>query len=250
MDFFDFVKTNKILILILSVIINIILSILLIYFYLNDFKKMDCNINNNNNNNNPVSEISDENSSEEFYVEVKGAVKKPGVYKLNNDSIINDLITLAGGFNKNAYTKNINLSRKVTKELVVYVYTSNEYKKQKENNTVYLTKEIIKEVPCECSTYDLTNCTDNLKSEIVASEKDSIFEPKEDISQNSSSNLVNINTATLEQLQSLPGIGASKAQDIIDYRTKNGLFKDISDIKNVSGIGNALYEKIKSNITI
>ena len=61
---------------------------------------------------------------------------------------------------------------------------------------------------------------------------------------------VNINTATLKDLITLNGIGESKAQAILEYRTKNGNFKTLEDLKKVSGIGEAAYEKIKDNICI
>lgn len=61
---------------------------------------------------------------------------------------------------------------------------------------------------------------------------------------------ININTATLEELDRLPGIGPSIAQAIIDYRTANGPFKTIEDINNVKGIGDALFAKIKDSITV
>jgi len=61
---------------------------------------------------------------------------------------------------------------------------------------------------------------------------------------------VNINTATLDQLDTLPGIGPSIGQSIIDYRTANGPFKTIEQIKDVKGIGDALFEKIKNSITV
>ena len=64
------------------------------------------------------------------------------------------------------------------------------------------------------------------------------------------SGLININTATKEDLITLPGIGESKALSIISYRKMNGSFKNVEDIKNVSGIGDALYEKIKDLITV
>lgn len=62
--------------------------------------------------------------------------------------------------------------------------------------------------------------------------------------------LININSADLAALDSLPSIGATKAQAIIDYRTQNGGFKKIDDLKNVKGIGDATFQKLKSKITI
>src|SRR6476661_4517985 len=61
---------------------------------------------------------------------------------------------------------------------------------------------------------------------------------------------VNINSATKEQLESLNGIGPVKAQAIIDYRKKNGHFKKLEDIKNVEGIGDATFDKIKGDIAL
>src|SRR5207247_9368378 len=61
---------------------------------------------------------------------------------------------------------------------------------------------------------------------------------------------ININTATKEQLEALNGIGPVKAQAIIDYRTKNGNFKSVDDLKKVSGIGDATLEKIRKDVTL
>jgi competence protein ComEA len=61
---------------------------------------------------------------------------------------------------------------------------------------------------------------------------------------------VNINTATKEQLESLPGVGPVKAQSIVEYRTKNGPFKSLEDLKKVSGIGDATFENLKSKVTL
>src|SRR5438477_2985005 len=61
---------------------------------------------------------------------------------------------------------------------------------------------------------------------------------------------VNINTATKEQLDALPGIGPVKAQAIVDYRAKNGNFKSVEDLKKVPGIGDATFDKIKADVSV
>jgi len=264
MDFFDFVKSNRLIILFISVFINIILLGTSIYFI---YKNVNFSCPSNDSLVEKInSNIAEESYNKTFYVEVKGAVKKPGVYKVSNNNIINEVITMAGGFNKNAYTKNINLSRKVSDELVIYIYTATEYKNKFKTNTNNVTnnttetKTLLIDKACECSTYDISNCIDNYKSEIISSEKDTNYESNNAIINNSESsiendinnvsNLININTATKEELMKLSGIGESKAEDIITYRNTSGNFTTIEEIKNVSGIGDALFNKIKDYITV
>ena len=175
----------------------------------------------------------------EFYVEIKGAVNSPGVFKVTSDNIINDVINMAGGLKNNAYTKNINLSKNVSKEMVVYVYTNYEY-------SLVNTKEETYE--CNCPKQDISICTDKGASIITSDEN----KPEELPNSNSEveNSKVNINNATKEMLTSLSGIGDAKAQKIIDYRNENGLFKSIEDIKNVTGISEKIFEQIKEFITI
>ena len=68
--------------------------------------------------------------------------------------------------------------------------------------------------------------------------------------QTNSSNKININTATADELDTLPGIGEKKAAAIIEYRETKGLFRNIEDIKNVSGIGDGIFSKISEYITV
>ena len=154
-----------------------------------------------------------------FYVDLKGAVKKPGVYRVKEGTIVNELIEQAGGLKKNAYTDNINLSKKLTSETVIYIYTINEINKM---NTTTTTNNV---------SYDTYNIT--TESSTIVNTKDKI----------------NINTASINELTSLNGIGESKALAIIAYRTKTP-FKSIEEIMNISGIGESAFAKIKDNITI
>ena len=163
------------------------------------------------------------------YVDIKGAVKKPGVYKINSDKKIIDVITIAGGLMENANTDNINLSKKVTDEMVIIIYTDEEVKNSNIVDTVI--KVIDKE--CVCPNIQNDGC---INTEI----NDSITNVNKTI---------NINTATLEELMSINGLGEAKAKAIIKYREEYGYFKIIDDLLNVSGIGEALFEKIKEYIT-
>lgn len=156
-----------------------------------------------------------------IFVDVKGAVKKPGVYELTSDDKVIDAINVAGGLASNAVTYNINLSKKLTNEMVIYVFT------KKELTTTSVT--IKSDTECKCEVVEVNNC---VKSD------------EEDKSK------VNINNAGKDELTSLNGIGDAKAEAIIAYRNENGLFKSIEDILNVSGISSNLYEKIKDSITV
>lgn len=152
-------------------------------------------------------------------VDVKGAVKKPGVYEVTNDTIVNDCIKLAGGLKSDADTNTINLSKKVVNEMVIYIPEKEEVKESPPLNDA-----VIDNTPIIGTGTEENNPSSDKK--------------------------ININTATLSELQELDGIGESKAQSIIDYRNEVGLFKDINELMNVSGIGETVFAKIKDNITI
>lgn len=161
-------------------------------------------------------------SETKFYVDIKGAVKKPGVYQVENGTIVNDVIKLAGGLKSTASTKNINLSQKVTSEMVIYIFTKNELK----------TTKVKSDTTCTTNVIEVNNCiTEQVTTNIVAN------------------GLININTASKEELMTIPNIGASKADSIIIYRMENK-FNSIEDIQNVSGIGESLFDKIKDYITV
>lgn len=143
-------------------------------------------------------------------VDIKGEVKKPGVYYVNDGSIILDLINEAGGTTNKANLDLINRAEKL-----------------KENECIVIPSvdDINKDVGV--ATNSLTNSS---------SKKDD--------------GKVNINTADADELNKLNGVGPSKANAIIKYREENGLFKSVEDIKNVSGFGEATFEKIKDSISI
>ncbi len=169
-------------------------------------------------------------------VDIKGAVKKPGVYELDQNARVSDAIKMAGGLKSNASTKYLNLSKKITDEMVIKVYTENQIKNM---NIIY---NVVDE--CNCSSVDISSCAG--ASVIVSSDSSS---NTNDSSNSNSSSKISLNKATKEELMTLSGIGESKALAIIEYRKENE-FKSIEDIMNVSGIGEALYNKIKDDITL
>ena len=175
-------------------------------------------------------ENTEEETNESIYVEVKGAVQNPGVYAMNEQDLINDAINLAGGFLDNAYTDNINLSKKVTDELVIFVYTEKEYRNSTYSNTTSSNND-----------YQIDNALKNKVSIITSDSTNSDTE---------TSSLININLASITELMTLPGIGETKANNIISYREENGFFKAIEEIKNVSGIGDATFDQFKALITV
>lgn len=154
------------------------------------------------------------------YVDVKGSVKNPGVYEFKENDRVIDAIKLAGGLTKNADTSNINLSKKLKSEMVIVINTKSELK-----NNNNLTCDAV----CTREVIEVNNCIET---------------------ENKTNDKININTADINKLTELDGIGESKAKTIIEYRTTNGLFKNIEDIKNISGIGESLYNKIKDKITV
>jgi competence protein ComEA len=177
----------------------------------------------------------EESNENYYYVDIKGAVNNPNVYKVIDGSRIIDAINLAGGLTEYADTSILNLSKKINDQMFIYIYTKDEIKQFKENGETKT--EIIKYIEKEC------NCPDPVINNACANDNSSS-------NNDSTSTKVSLNTANKEALMTLPGIGESKAQNIIDYRTANGLFNSIDDIKNVTGIGDSIFDQIKNFITL
>ena len=180
----------------------------------------------------------DTNIVEDFdvRVDIKGAVLNPGVYIVNSNSCINDVIAMAGGLKSNASTKYINLSKKVADEMVINIFTTSQVKKLEVN-------EPIKE-ECKCETIYINECNN---SSIIQPGENNVNVSGENVIKDK---LISINSATKDELMQLNGIGEAKANAIIEYRNSNGDFNKIEDLKNVSGISDSLYEKIKDYITV
>lgn len=151
-----------------------------------------------------------------IYVDVAGAVVTPGVVTLPEGSRVFEAIREAGGIIDNADTTNINLAAVLKDGDKLYVPTFDDMKKDKTSGGIV---------------------TDKIKSSSNESAQES-------------GGIVNINTASSAQLQSLSGIGPSTAEKIIEYRNQNGNFLKIDDLKKVSGIGEKTFAKFKDKICI
>lgn len=209
--------------------------------------------------------VQEEKIVNKIKVEVKGEVALPGVYELDDESRLQDLIDAAGGFNEKAYYDNINLSMKLKDEMVLVVY--NKDKVNKSSNNSNKTNNVNKSSKVNTNTSisseaDEKNIKPEYNIDVALENNESVIEKEENkttevVKSNdnndestSTNKLVNINTAGVKELSTLTGIGKAKAQKIIDYREANRGFKSIDEIMKVKGIGKATYEKFKANITI
>ena len=140
-----------------------------------------------------------------------GGVKNPGVYEIGDGARIVDLLELAGGCDENACLEIVNLAQTVVDGQRIYIPSQ-------------------EEISGGSSLFFVSNYLNDYKS--------------------SENRTININTANLEELAFLFGNGPVTAQNIIEYRNKNRLFKMKEELKNVTGIGEKKYEEIKQSISI
>ena len=180
---------------------------------------------------NPKYVKAEETSISNYFVDIKGEINNPGVYEVEPGKRIIDVINMAGGLTDKADTSILNLSKKVKDEMYIIDYSNDQIKEYKEK--LLPSKEIIKKVEEKIICPDTSN---------DACAKNNTIKEESNIT-----GKININTASKEELMTLTGIGESKADKIIEYR-KNNKFNTIEDIKNISGIGDSIFEKIKDNI--
>ena len=167
-----------------------------------------------------LTEVSSQSKTEEsekdkskVTVDVKGAVVKPGVYTLKASARVTDAIKAAGGMTEDADAKSVNLAASLSDEEVIYVAT-------KDENLSVLGQSGTSQMSDKGGQ---TNAKDGK---------------------------INLNTATAEELQTISGIGAKRAEDIIAYRESHGGFQSVDDLKNVSGIGDKTLDKIRESIYV
>lgn len=206
-------KINKKIIFIIIIISGIIYGIFN-YFIQNKNKENLENISQDIIINDQTENTTEENNNQEkIVIHITGAICNEGIYELDENSRIADAVKIAGGLKEDADLKQINLAYILEDGMKINIPSKNEITNGTINNTEnYITKE-------------------NLNS-----------------SNNAKTSKVNINSATQTELETLPGIGPSTALKIINYRKEKGKFNKIEDIKNVNGIGESKFNKIKEFI--
>ncbi len=152
-----------------------------------------------------------------IFVHVVGSVQAPGMVELEAGQRVSDAVQAAGGFTPEADQLSVNLARQVEDGEQIVVGSVQE---------------------------------STANSSSAQSSSSSSSEQSSETGTSAASGKVNINTATVEQLTTLKGVGEATAQKIIDYRQQNGSFKKIEDLKNVSGIGDKRYAALKDSITV
>ncbi len=157
----------------------------------------------------------DEAVIQQVFVDIKGAVMYPGVYELQPDQRIKDVVQLAGGYTQDAETQLINHAQKVQDEMIIYIPIKGEKLEDTTSNILTM------------PTSEKSQSNNGLKEQKV-----------------------NLNKADEATLTTLSGIGLSKAQSIISFREENGDFKSIEDLKKVSGIGEKTFERLKDSIIV
>ena len=139
-----------------------------------------------------------------IFVDIKGAVKKPGIYQMKVGDRVKDALDAAGGLTEEADSQKVNLAKRLEDQMAIVVPKVGEE---------------AEEIPAG------------------ATSKEEAKEGK-----------VNINTATVEELKTLKGVGEKKAEAIIEYRKKNGSFQTKEDLMKVRGIGKKLFESFQERI--
>lgn len=201
---------------------------------------IDTNLDSTKETNNNKNLSNDNIEEEKIYIYVTGQVNNPGVVALKENSRIVDAIDAAGGITDLANISKINLVYALKDGMKVNIPSDEDLKNNSDFEYITMSSGDLK----NDSNYISSNSSDSSNNSDSHSSKDG------ETSAFSKNFVVNINLATQTELETLPGIGPSTALSIINYRKENGKFSSIEDIKNVSGIGDSKFEKIKSLIIV
>lgn len=146
-----------------------------------------------------------------WMVDIKGEVAFPGIYQVEQDMRIDDVVKMAGGLTEKANVRRINLAQVLQDQMMIYIPAEGEEETEESQEITH------------------------------------VQTPQEEQKQGDK---ININTASSTELQQLNGIGAKKAEKIIAYREENGLFKQAEELMNVNGIGEKTFEALKDQVVV
>ena len=208
-------KKQKIIVIAIA---GIVVIGIMYFIYNKNQVKEDINIENEILVNNVIT--NENNTNDDIVIiHITGSVKNPGIVKLKEGSRIEEAIESAGGLTENADITKVNLAYVVEDGTKIKIPSASE---------------------------------EDIGDEDIIDSKsgDNIIIEENAVPSNNSTQTININKATEKEFETLPGIGPSLASKIIEYRNQNGKFESIEDIKNVNGIGDNKYEKIKDLITV
>lgn len=166
--------------------------------------------------NDDTEEDENEDLENHIFVYVCGAVANPGVYEVEAGNRVFQAVELAGGLLEDASPEHVNQAMAVTDGQQIYIPSRSEI--QDKEDSMY--------------------------------KDDSLLGMNQGVNESGSSGKVNINTADKTELMTIPGVGESRAQDIMNYRQEHGGFSSIEEIMNVPGIKEATFEKIKDGIKV
>ncbi|WP_054749349.1 helix-hairpin-helix domain-containing protein [Lacticaseibacillus thailandensis] len=152
------------------------------------------------------------------YVYVAGAVRHPGLYHVRSTTRWADVVQAAGGLTDDADASQVNLAR---------------FARDQENLTIPVQGAL---VVSSSSATDVSNAAATGASGVASGAADT--------------DQIDLNTATLAQLQTISGVGPKRAQDIIDYRSEHGGFQSVDQLKDISGIGDKIFADLQPHVTV
>lgn len=210
----DWLSEHKI-----SVLVCAFIALGGIYFYVNDYARpapapslsMEEDFQGDELNTEKKNSDNKPDLPEKIMVDVKGQIKQPGVYQADTSERVIDVISRAGGLTDKADQGMVNFAEHVEDEMIIYIPAKGE------------------------EGFSVPTSAGGNPAASNGSQKES---------------KVNINKADETELQNLPGVGPAKAAAIVEYRNTSGPFKTVDDLKNISGIGDKTFEKLKDLIGI
>jgi competence protein ComEA len=171
-----------------------------------------------------------------FFVDIKGAIAKPGVYRVNRSQRVNDVVMAAGGLLKTADSNRINLSLQLHDQQIIFIPFQNDASA----GSSQLPTTVEQTPSASNNVSNATDSTTSSASSTITANNES----------DETASKIDLNSATKEQLMQINGIGEKKAAMIINYRQEHGSFKKLEDLKNITGIGDKTFAVMAESLIV